>query len=106
LSVYADMTDGDEAPLASVIYITGSDDIDGLVRRLAIHADLSAPKLSFRTLDQVIAQTREAARATRDRSRMYDPDPRQRPLGYRHQASFVRCSPSPTSPSTRPTGLI
>ena len=37
-----------------------------LVRRLAVHADLTAPKLSFRTLDQVVAQTREAARAQRE----------------------------------------
>ena len=59
------MTDGDEAPLAGVIYITGNDDIDRLVRRLAVHADRTAPKLSFRTLDQVVAQTREAARAQR-----------------------------------------
>jgi DNA-binding transcriptional ArsR family regulator len=36
LSMYADMTDGDEAPLAGVIYITGNDDIDRLVRRLAV----------------------------------------------------------------------
>lgn len=65
-TMYADMTDGDEAPLAGVIYITGNDDIDGLVRRLAIRAGLTAPKLSFRTLDQVIGQTREAARAQRE----------------------------------------
>jgi hypothetical protein len=66
LSMYADMTDGDEAPLAGVIYITGNDDIDRLVRRLAVHADLTAPKLSFRTLDQVVEQTREAAHAQRE----------------------------------------
>jgi len=60
------VADGDEAPLAGVIYITGSDDIDRLVRRLAVHADLTSPKLSFRTLDQVVAQTREAARARRE----------------------------------------
>jgi len=59
------MTDGEEAPLAGVIYITGNADIDRLVRRLAVHADLTAPKLSFRTLE-VIAQTREAARAPRE----------------------------------------
>jgi len=60
------VTDGDEAPLAGVIYITGNDDIDRLVRGLAVHADLTSPKLSFRTLDQVVAQTREAARARRE----------------------------------------
>jgi hypothetical protein len=60
------VTDGDEAPLAGVIYITGNADIDRLVRRLAVHADLTSPKLSFRTLDQVVEQTREAARAMRE----------------------------------------
>ena len=60
LSMYTDMTDGDEAPLAGVIYVTGNADVDNIVRRTADRAWLSPPALSFRTLDLVIAQTREA----------------------------------------------
>ena len=60
LSMYTDMTEGDEALLAGVIYVTGNADIDNIVRRTASRAWLTPPALSFRTLDLVIAQTREA----------------------------------------------
>ena len=62
LSMYTDMTDGDEVPLAGVIYVTGK-----RRRRRRRHRSThceprmaQGPALSFRTLDLVIAQTREA----------------------------------------------
>lgn len=91
------MADGDEAPLAGVIYITGSDDIDRLVRRLAVHADLTSPKLSFRTLHQVVAQTREAARAQREAVASICSDAvvvRRATLRYMSQPVSLRLPPS------------
>ena len=60
LSMYTDLTDGDEAPLAGVIYVTGNAAIDKIVRCTADRAWLTSPALTCRTLDLVIAQTREA----------------------------------------------
>ncbi len=55
------MTGGDEKPLAGVIYVTGNADVvEDIARRTASRAWLRPRALSFRTLDPVIAQTREA----------------------------------------------
>ena len=62
LQMYAELTE-DEGPLAGVIYITGRTDVADLVSRAADSAWLRDGMLSFRTLEQVIEQTRDGARA-------------------------------------------
>ena len=57
LQMYADLTE-DDGPLAGVIYITVTDDVDELVGRLAYQLGL---KISFRTLELVVQQTRVGA---------------------------------------------
>jgi hypothetical protein len=65
LQMYADLTDGADAPLAGVLYITGNEDIASLVGRVARDAGLNRPRLTMRPLGTVIQQTREAAQARR-----------------------------------------
>jgi hypothetical protein len=62
--MYAELTE-DEGPLAGVIYITARTDVADLVSRAADTAWLRDGMLSFRTLEQVIEQTHNGARATR-----------------------------------------
>jgi hypothetical protein len=61
LSMYAEHSDGDNAPLYGVLYICGPADVADAVKRAAIDAGLHAPALSFRTLREVVEQTRAAA---------------------------------------------
>ena len=58
--MFTDMTDGDEARLAGVIYATGNADVDDIVRRTASRTWRRPPALSLQTLDLVTEQTREA----------------------------------------------
>ena len=62
LSMYAEHSDGDDAPLYGVLYVCDRADVADAVRRAAIDAGLHAPALSFRTLEDVVEQTRAAAR--------------------------------------------
>ena len=59
---YALLT-GVEGPLAGVIYVTDRADITAAVKRIAGEVRLADPQLSFRTLDDVVAQTHAAADA-------------------------------------------
>jgi len=59
--MYAELTQGEDAPLAGVLYITGNDDIAGLLGRVARDARLDRPPLTLRPLGTIIEQTREAA---------------------------------------------
>ena len=61
LSMYAEHSDGDDAPLYGVLYVCDRADVADALRRAAIDAGLRAPGLSFRTLHDVVAQTRAAA---------------------------------------------
>ena len=71
LAMYAQLNDPD-GPLVGIIYVTDRADIADLVARAANDVGLCSPALSFRTLTDVIAQTRAAAgerpvdRATKD----------------------------------------
>jgi hypothetical protein len=60
LSMYTEHSDGDQAPLYGVLYVCDRSDVADAVRRAAIDAGLHAPALSFRTLQEVVAQTRAA----------------------------------------------
>jgi len=62
LSMYAEHTDGDDAPLYGVLYVCDRADVADAVRRAAIDAGLHAPALSFRTLQEVLEQVRAATR--------------------------------------------
>jgi len=62
LSMYAEHSDGDDAPLYGVLYVCDRADVADAVRRAAIDAGLQAPALSFRTLQEVLEQTRAATR--------------------------------------------
>ncbi|HEY5198707.1 MAG TPA: hypothetical protein VIJ51_16930 [Solirubrobacteraceae bacterium] len=71
LQMYAELTQGEDGPLAGVLYITGNDDIAGLLGRVAKDARLDRPRLTVRPLGVIVEQAREAARtrhAIRDRS--------------------------------------
>ena len=61
LSMYAQLSSGQDAPYGGVIYVTASDDVSGAVRSVAADAGLRAPQLSVRALAEVIEQTRAAA---------------------------------------------
>ena len=61
LGMYAELCDPADPLLAGVIYITGSEDITALVDAAALDVDLGAPALSFRSLETVKQQTRDAA---------------------------------------------
>lgn len=61
LGMYAELCDPADPVLAGVIYITGSEDITALVNAAAQDVDLGAPALSFRSLQTVKQQTRDAA---------------------------------------------
>ncbi len=63
LRMYADLTGDADPPLAGVIYVTPNDQIAGGIRRAAEKADLDAPKLSFRSLADIVTQARDAAAA-------------------------------------------
>jgi len=58
--MYAQLTDTD-GPLAGVIYITDRPDVAAVVTRIAADIRLTNPTLTFRTIDQVVEQTRAAA---------------------------------------------
>jgi len=60
--MYAEHTDGNEAPLAGVVYICDRADVADAVRRAAKAAWLDAAALSFRTIEDVVRQSRAAAR--------------------------------------------
>jgi Phage integrase, N-terminal SAM-like domain len=62
--MYTELTE-DEGPLAGLIYITAREDVAQLVCRATDAAWLPHGLLSFRTLEQVIEQTRNGARAMR-----------------------------------------
>ena len=62
LSMYAEHSDTDDAPLYGVLYVCDRADVADAVRRAAIDAGLHAPTLSFRTLQDVVEQTRAATR--------------------------------------------
>ncbi len=62
LAMYARLSD-DDGPLAGVIYITDRSDVAELVARVADYVGLWNPAVSFRTMRDVKAQTRAAARA-------------------------------------------
>jgi hypothetical protein len=59
---YAQLTDDDDAPLGGVIYVCDRDDVADRVGAAAQLVGLQAPLLSLRTLHDVVAQTRAAAR--------------------------------------------
>jgi hypothetical protein len=61
LSMYAEHSDGDDAPLYGVLYVCDRADVADAVKRAALDAGLRAPALSFRTLRDVVEQTRAAA---------------------------------------------
>jgi hypothetical protein len=65
LAMYAQLTAAgeDERAYSAVIYVTDRDDVAGMLRRVAQDAGLCAPALSFRTLQDVVEQTRAAADA-------------------------------------------
>ena len=50
------------APLYGVLYVCDRADVADAVRRAAIDVGLRAPALSFRTLQDVVEQSRAAAR--------------------------------------------
>ncbi len=59
--MYAEHSDGDDAPLYGVLYVCDRADVADAVKRAAVDAGLRAPALSFRTLRDVVEQTRAAA---------------------------------------------
>jgi hypothetical protein len=61
LSMYAEHSDGDEAPLYGVLYVCDRADVADALKRAAVDAGLHPPALSFRTLRDVVEQTRAAA---------------------------------------------
>lgn len=61
LGMYAEHSDGDDAPLYGVLYVCDRADVADAVKRAAVDAGLRAPALSFRTLRDVVEQTRAAA---------------------------------------------
>lgn len=63
LSMYAEHSDGEDAPLYGVLYVCDRDDVADAVRRAAMDAGLHPPAISFRTLHDVIEQTRTARRS-------------------------------------------
>ena len=108
LSMYADMTDGDKAPLAGVIYVTGNADVDNIVRRTArprmahaASAVLQDARSGHRT-DSRGAPARKRARMTdaaRDLTatlRRWAPDCRQRSAVVARRAT-VRYMSQPVS---------
>jgi hypothetical protein len=60
LRMYAELSRGEDAPFSGVLYVTTRDDVADTVRRAARDAGLRAPALSFRTLQDVLQQTRAA----------------------------------------------
>jgi hypothetical protein len=62
-ALYARLTEDADAPLAGVIYVTDRDDVSDPLLRAASAVGLEQPAFSLRTLADVIAQTRAAARA-------------------------------------------
>ena len=58
-SMYAQLSEDDDAPLNGVIYVTDRHDVARLIARNAVSMGLDA--LSLRTLDVVVQETREAA---------------------------------------------
>jgi hypothetical protein len=63
LSMYAEYSDGQDAPLYGVLYVCDRDDVADAVKRAAIDAGLRAPAVSFRTLHGVVEQARSAGRS-------------------------------------------
>lgn len=63
LSMYAEHSDADDAPLYGVLYVCDRDDVADAVQRAGIDAGLRVEALSFRTLDDVIEQTRAGRRS-------------------------------------------
>jgi hypothetical protein len=61
LNMYAEHSDGDNAPLYGVLYVCDRADVADAVKRAAMDAGLHAPTLSFRALQEVVEQTRAAA---------------------------------------------
>ena len=61
LRMYAQASGGEDAALGGVLYVTSREDVADAVRRAAADGGLRAPALSFRTLQEVIAQARSAA---------------------------------------------
>lgn len=66
LSMYAEHGDRDNAPLYGVLYVCDRADVADAVKRAAIDTGLHAPALSFRTLPDVLEQTRAEARSHED----------------------------------------
>lgn len=62
IMMYAQLTEGDDSPLAAVLYVCGNRDIEYLVTSLADYASLFRPQLKIRMLDVVIEETRVVAR--------------------------------------------
>ena len=73
--MYAQLTDTD-GPLAGVIYVTDRPDVAAVVTRIAAEIRLSTPTLTFRTIDQVVEQTRAAAHARAAANRQQNRTPR------------------------------
>jgi hypothetical protein len=61
LRMYEEHTDSEVGTLAGVIYVCDRSDVADAVRRAAADAWLQAPRLSFRTMHDVVEQTRTAA---------------------------------------------
>lgn len=62
IMMYAQLTEGDDSPIAAVLYVCGYRDIEDLVTSLADYASLFRQQLKIRMLNVVIEETRAAAR--------------------------------------------
>ena len=60
LSMYAEHSDGEDAALYGVLYVCDRAEVADAVKRAAIDAGLHPPAISFRTLHDVIEQSRTA----------------------------------------------
>lgn len=63
LSMYAELSDGDDAALYGVLYVCDRDDVADAVKRAAIEAGLYAPAISFRMLHEIVEQARATGRS-------------------------------------------
>jgi len=58
LGMYAELSDDEDSPFVGVIYIAGSSDIAENVTRVAADVGLCQPRLSVRSLEGIVQQTR------------------------------------------------
>ena len=68
LQMYEDVSFGDNARLAGVIYVCGNNDVREFIARVGARAGLTESNLDFRMLDTIVEQARAAA-SERDNTR-------------------------------------